>query len=250
MDDFRMQTYGDRIADVYDEIYAHVSTPAVIEPMLDVLAELAGEARALELGIGTGRVALPLARRGVEVHGIDSSESMVTRLREKPGGPEIPITLGDLVDAEVGGGYALVYVVLNTFFAPLTQEAQVECFQNVARSLSDGGVFLIEAFVPDPSRFERGQNIQASIVETDRISIDLTRHDPVAQTATSSHLFISESGIRLFPVQIRYAWPSELDLMARLADMRLRYRWGDWSRTPFTAASANHISVYELVGSR
>jgi SAM-dependent methyltransferase len=250
MDDFQMQTYGDRIADMYDEIHAHVSTPERIDPVVDVLAELAGEGRALELGIGTGRVALPLARHGVEVHGIDSSDAMIAILREKPGGADIPVTLADLVDAGVGGEYALVYVVFNTFFAPLTQEAQVECFQNVARSLTLGGVFLIEAFVPDPSRFERGHNIQAGVVGTDRVSIDLTRHDPVSQTVTSSHLFISESGIRLFPVQIRYAWPSELDLMARLAGMRLRYRWGDWSRTPFTAASANHISVYELVGSR
>ena len=243
MEDFQMQTYGDRIADVYDEIHAHVSTPELIEPIVNILAELAGEGRALELGIGTGRVALPLAKRGVEVHGIDSSESMLAKLREKLDGADILVTVGDLVDAGVGGGYSLVYVVFNTFFAPLTQDAQIDCFQDFARSLSDGGVFLIEAFVPDYSRFERGQSIQAGVVETDRISIDLTRHEPVAQTTMSSHIFISEKRIRLFPVHIRYAWPSELDLMAGLAGMRLLYRWGDWSRNPFTAASTNHISV-------
>ena len=253
MDDFQMDTYGDRIADEYDEydeIHAHVSTPEALEPIVELLAELAGEGRALELGIGTGRVALPLAQRGVEVHGIDSSESMVAKLREKHGGSDIAVTVGDLVDAAVGGECTLVYVVFNTFYAPLTQDAQVQCFRNVADSLTRDGVFLIEAFVPDPSRFERGRNIQAGVVETGRISIDVTRHDPVAQTTTSSHIFISENGIRLFPVRIRYAWPSELDLMARLAGMKLRHRWSDWGRTPFTAVSANHISVYELIDSR
>ena len=171
---------------------------------------------------------------------------MVAKLRQKPGGTEIPVTLGDFVDVDVEGRYSLVYVVFNTFFAPLTQEAQTRCFRNVARRLADGGVFLIEAFVPDLTRFVRGQNIQAGVIETDHVSIDLSRHDPVEQTVTSSHMYISESGMRLYPVKLRYAWPSELDLMARLAGMVLRHRWSDWQGSPFTASSTSHVSVYEL----
>ena len=137
-------------------------------------------------------------------------------------------------------------MVFNTFFGLLTQEAQVRCFANVARRLSDGGVFLLEAFVPDPTRFVRGQNIQMGVLETDRVSIDLSRHDPVGQTVASSHLYITEKGVRLYPVKLRYAWPSELDLMAKLAGMELRHRWSDWRRAPFTASSTHHVSVYEL----
>ena len=196
--------------------------------MVDVLANLAGcGRRALELGIGTGRIALPLAARGVEVHGIDASAAMVEKMGRKPGGDRIPVTLCDFADVEVDGRYSLIYVVFNTFFALLSQEAQVRCFVNVARRLSDGGTFLIEAFAPDLTRFERGQNIQAGIVETDRVSIHLSRHDAVAQTVATSHMYIAEGGVRLYPVKLRYAWPSELDLMARLAGMRLRSRWGD-----------------------
>ena len=246
MKDFQESTYGDRIAEVYDEIYGSLSSPDRVDPVADVLSELAGDGPALELGIGTGRVALPLAERGVEVHGIDASEAMVAKLRQKPGGTEIPVTLGDFVEVGVEGRYSLVYVVFNTFFAPLTQEAQVRCFENVARRLTEGGVFLIEAFVPDLTRFVRGQNIQAGVIETDHVSIDLSRHDPVEQTVTSSHMYISESGMRLYPVKLRYAWPSELDLMARLAGMVRRHRWSDWQGSPFTASSTNHVSVYEL----
>ena len=246
MKDFQESTYGDRIAEVYDDIYGGLSSPERVDPVVDVLSELAGDGPALELGIGTGRIALPLAERGVEVHGIDASEAMVAKLRQKPGGAEIPVTLGDFVEVGVEGRYSLVYVVFTTFFAPLTQEAQVRCFENVARRLTEGGVFLIEAFVPDLTRFVRGQNIQAGVIETDHVSIDLSRHDPVEQTVTSSHMYISESGMRLYPVKLRYAWPSELDLMARLAGMVLRHRWSDWQGSPFTASSTSHVSVYEL----
>ena len=246
MKDFSKSTYGDRIAEVYDEIYGSLSSPEHVDPMVDVLEELAAGHRALELGIGTGRIALPLAARGIDVHGIDASESMVTEMRRKPGGADIPVTVGDFADVGAEGHFSLVYVVFNTFFGLLTQEAQVRCFANVARRLSDGAVFLIEAFVPDPTRFVRGQNIQMGVLETDRVSIDLSRHDPVGQTVASSHLYITEKGIRLYPVKLRYAWPSELDLMAKLAGMELRHRWSDWRRAPFTASSTNHVSVYEL----
>ena len=246
MKDFRESTYGDRIADVYDELYEDLASPALVAPMVDVLANLAGGGRALELGIGTGRIALPLAGRGVEVHGIDASAAMVDKMRRKPGGGRIPVTMADFADVDADGRFSLVYVVFNTFFALLTQDAQVRCFANVASRLSEGGVFLVEAFAPDLTRFERGQNIQAGVVETDRVSIDLSRHDAVAQTVESSHVHISEQGVRLYPVKLRYAWPSELDLMARVAGMRLRSRWGDWQGGPFTASSTNHVSAYEL----
>ncbi len=246
MEEFQESTYGDRIAEVYDEMYAHLGSPERLVPMVDMLAELAGSGPALELGIGTGRVALPLAARGVEVHGIDSSEAMVQKLRKKPGGEAILVTMGDFAEFDLKGRYSLVYVVFNTFFAPLTQEAQVKCFVNVARHLTDGGIFVIEAFVPDVARFVGGQTIRTDVVNSDKVSIDMSRHDPVDQIITSSHVYITEEGVRLYPVKLRYAWPSELDLMARLAGMGLRDRTSDWKDSPFTASSTNHVSVYEL----
>ena len=246
MKDFRESTYGDRIAGVYDEMYGSLSTAEQVDPIVVVLEELAAGGRALELGIGTGRIALPLAARGTEVHGIDASESMVAEMRRKPGGAEIPVSLGDFADVDADGRSSLAYVVFNTFFNLLTQEAQVRCFANVARHLDAGGVFLVEAFVPDLTRFVRGQNIQTRVLETDRVSIDLSRHDSVGQTVASSHLYITEEGVRLYPVKLRYAWPAELDLMAKLAGMELRHRWSDWRRTPFTASSTSHVSIYGL----
>ena len=167
------------------------------------------------MAIGTGRIALPLAARGVEVHGIDSSEAMVEQLREKPGGEAIPVTMGDFVEFDLQDRYSLIYAVFNTFFAPLTQEEQVKCFMNVARHLTDGGFFVIEAFVPDVARFVGGQCIRADVVNTDTVSIDVSRHDPAAQMVTSSHVYFTEDGVRLYPVKLRYAWPSELDLMGQ-----------------------------------
>ncbi len=238
-------TYGDRMAEVYDEIHVRLGAPEVVGPIAGALADLAGDGPALELGIGTGRVALPLAARGVAVHGLDASEAMVAKLREKPGGSAIPVTIGDFAQVGVEGRYPLIYVVFNTLFALTTQEAQIGCFRNVARCLADGGVFVVEAFVPDPARFDRGQRISAGLVETDRVSINLERHDAAAQTVASSFVYITEEGVRLYPVALRYAWPSELDLMAQLAGMRLRHRWAGWNRAPFTAASPAHVSVYE-----
>ena len=246
MDNVNASTYGDRMADVYDEIHEHLSTTDVVAPMVDVLVELAGDGRALELGIGTGRIALPLAQRGVEVQGIDASEAMVAQMRQKPGGAAIPVTFGDFEHLDLEGRYSLVYVVFNTLFALPSQEAQVNCFGGIARHLTDDGVLLVEAFVPDLTRFDRGQRISAGLVETDRVSINLDRHDAATQTVTSSHIYITPEGMRMYPVNIRYAWPSELDLMAQLAGMRLRDRWSDWRGTPFTAASTGHVSVYEL----
>lgn len=241
MNEYRPETYGDRIAPVYDEMYGGMFP---VEPVVERLAELARGGPALELGIGTGRIALPLAARGVPVHGIDASEAMVERLREKAGGNAIPVTMGDFADAAVEGQFSLIYVVFNTFFALLTQDEQVRCFENVAKRLAPDGVFLIEAFVPDMTRFVRGQHTQSTRVELDRVTIDVSQLDAVQQRVTSQHIFITAQGIRMYPVQLRYAWPAELDLMARLAGLRRVYRWGGWHQEPFTAESAKHVSVY------
>lgn len=237
--------YGDRWAEVYDQVHAHLDTPEAIDPAVSVLAKLAGGGPALELGIGTGRIALPLARRGVEVHGLDASAAMVGKLRQKPGGADIPVHLGDFARFDLGSSFSLVFVVFNTFFALPSQDGQVSCLRSVGRHLLDEGVLVIEAFVPDMVRFERGQHISANKVAQDSVSINLDRHDPVTQSVVSSHLRLSSAGVEIFPVAIRYAWPSELDLMARLAGLRLRSRWADWHRSPFTAASPGHVSVYE-----
>ena len=247
MNDYTAATYGDKIADVYDEMYP---MRADVAATVDALAKLAGDGPALELGIGTGRVALPLAARGVEVHGIDASEAIVAQMRAKPGGNDIPVTIGDFSEFTISNDdqlmrFNLVYVVFNTLFQATSQEAQVQCFGSVASHLTDDGVFLVEAFVPDPTRFTRNQNISAGRVESALVSIDISRHDPVNQFVQSQHMFVSESGINLYPVQVRYSWPSELDLMAQLAGMRLRERWGDWDGSPFTASSEYHISIYE-----
>jgi SAM-dependent methyltransferase len=238
---YHESTYGDRVAEIYDEWH-----PAAPAEMVAALKDLTGTGPALELGIGTGRIALPLAAQGLEIHGVDASEAMVTKLRAKPGGDRIPVRVGNFVEVGANGNYSLIFVVFNTFFALRSQEEQVQCFANVARRLRPGGLFLIEAFVPDPTRFTRGQIIQAMQVGVDEVKLEASRHDPLTQRMFSQHVLITEKGVKLYPVQVRYAWPAELDLMARLAGMRLRERWGDWQRDPFTAASTHHISIYEL----
>jgi SAM-dependent methyltransferase len=242
MEGYRPETYGDRIADVYDAMMAGLPDPA---DCVDRLAELAGAGPALELGIGTGRVALPLAARGVPVHGIDASAAMVERLRARPGGDAIPVTFGDFAGVPVEGRYRLVYVVFNTFFALLTQDDQLRCFAAVADRLAPGGAFLLSGFVPDPTLYSGGQSVRTTEVGLDRARLDLARHDPVAQRVDFQHVVLTEAGVRLYPGALRYAWPSELDLMARLAGLRLRERWGGWRREPFGADSGLHVSVYE-----
>ncbi len=232
-------TYGERIAPIYDDLYGGYD-----EAMIEVLAELARGGRALELGIGTGRVALPLARRGVAVHGIDASPAMVSRLRAKPGGDAIPMTMGDFADVAVDGDFALIYVVGNTFYGLLSQAEQVRCFRNVARHLTPAGAFVVEAFVPDLSRFAADQSVRVGDVTNDEVTFDVSRHDPLQQRITGQTISLSGNGIRLYPVQLRYCWPSEFDLMAQLAGLRLRERWGDWRRGPFTSQSGKHVSVW------
>ena len=209
------------------------------------LAELAGPGPVLELAIGTGRIALPLGERGIDVRGIDASEAMVTRLRSKPGGDRIPITIGDFADIPIEGRFTLVYVVFNTLFALQTQDEQIRCFGNVAAHLLDGGVFVVDAFVPDLTRFDRDQRIETERVGLDQVWLGVARHHPVEQRVESQHVVLAEQGMRFYPVQLRYAYPSELDLMARLAGLQLQARFGGWRRESFTAASGMHVSVYE-----
>ena len=244
MDNYGPATYGDRIASVYDENHTSLFGPDVTSPMVDVLAALAADGTALELGIG--RIALPLAATGVPVQGIDASEAMVERLRDKDGGADIPVTIGDFAEFDLDTEFSLIFVIFNTIFALLTQDDQVACFQRVADHLTQDGVFVIEAFVPDQTRFVRGNNVDVGTLDVDEVRIDVTNHDPVAQVATTQNIHFTDDGVEMYPVQLRYAWPSELDLMARLAGFTLRDRWGGWDRQPFTAASTNHVSVYEL----
>jgi SAM-dependent methyltransferase len=240
MEFYSPETYGERVAGVYDEWFLHYEPQAI-----DVLADLARGGKALELGIGTGRIALPLSQKRVEVHGIDAAPSMTSRLRSKPGADRITITPGNFADVSVDAKFDLVYVVFNTFFALSSQEEQVRCFRNVAARLAPGGCFLIEAFVPDLSRFTHGQVNWARKVTTDQVELDVGQHDPATQRVISQHVVITDGNIRLYPVQIRYCWPSELDLMAQLAGLRLRERWSNWKREPFTSDSGFHISIYE-----
>jgi SAM-dependent methyltransferase len=238
---YDVTTYGESIAQDYDELYAGLD-PA---PAVAALADLAAGGRALELGIGTGRVSLPLAARGVEVVGIDASESMIARLRAKPGSGGIRVVPGDFAAVDVEGTFSLVFVVFNTFFALVSQEEQLRCFENVAARLAPGGVFVIEAFVPDPARFTQGQVLQAARGEADRVVIEATRHDRASQTLDAQLVALSAEGTRLYPVHLRYAWPSELDLMAKLAGLRLRERWAGWGRGTFGPGSSQHVSLYE-----
>jgi SAM-dependent methyltransferase len=232
--------YGDRWADVYDERHGGLD-PA---PAVDFLAGLAGGTRVLELAIGTGRVALPLAARGLTVEGVDASQAMVDRLRAKPGGESIPVTIGDMAEVPASGPFGLVYLVFNTLFGLLSQERQAECFRNVARVLGPGGAFVIECFVPDLARFDRGQRVQVLEVTGDSAAFDLSRHDAAAQRVTTQIVTLDGQGLRMRPVAIRYSWPSELDLMAGQASLRLTERYADWNRRAYDSTSGSHVSVY------
>lgn len=240
MDEYIATTYGERTADIYDLWFGSYEEAAI-----DTLAELACGRRALELGIGTGRVALPLAARGIEVHGIDGSPAMVSRLRARPGGEAIPVTMGNFAYVAVEGKFSLVFAAFNTFFALLTQEEQVRCFENVAARLEAGGAFLLEVFVPDMTHFNQGQSVRATTVTNDRVSLKVSQLDGVEQRMKSQHIVFVNGEVKIFPVEVRYAWPSELDLMARIAGLRLRHRWSNWNREEFSSSSEKHISVYE-----
>jgi SAM-dependent methyltransferase len=235
--------FGERVAARYDESSAEMFAPAVVDPVVDFLAGLAGDGAALELGIGTGRIALPLARRGVPVHGIDLSEAMVARLRAKPGGQRIGVTLGDFATARVDGTFRLAYLVFNTIGNLTTQDEQVACFQNAAAHLEPGGCFVIEVGVPQLQRLPPGETVRAFALSDTHLGFD--EYDVASQGLVSHHYRVVDGRLELDSVPFRYVWPSELDLMARLAGMRLRERWGGWRREPFTSESTKHVSVWE-----
>jgi hypothetical protein len=229
-------------ADVYDALARRGDEEATVA----FLAGLADGGPALELAIGTGRIALPLAAAGVRVDGIDFSPPMVAKLRAKPGGDAIQVTMGDFADVGVAGPYQLIYVVFNSFFNLLTQDDQVRCFQNVAAHLDEQGVFVIEggctlSFI---DRLRAGQYVEAEGIAVDAVRFDLLRLDPSAQMLSENHVRVSRDGVSFNPVVQRYAWPSELDLMARIAGLRLRERWGGWNRQSFDANSDNVVSVF------
>jgi SAM-dependent methyltransferase len=240
-------TYGERFADVYDEWYGNVSDVAAT---VAVLASLAEGGPVLELGVGTGRLALPLAGQGLEVHGVDASPAMVERLRAKPGGDRVHVTLGDFaeVGVEVPGGFAVAFVAFNTLFNLSTAEAQQRCFTNVARRLRPGGAFVVEASAPDPDSAPSGGGLTTSTVGTDRVVLQATTADAAAQTISGSNITITEGGIRLRPWHIRWATPDQLDAMAADAGLERAARWAGWDRTPHRRDDARHVSVYRLPG--
>jgi SAM-dependent methyltransferase len=239
--------FDERVAARYDESSSEMFAPEALEPAVDFLAGLAGDGRALELGIGTGRVALPLTGRGVEVLGIDLSQAMVGRLREKPGGEEIPVVIGDFATTRVEGAFSLAYLVFNTINNLTTQAEQVACFRNVAAHLEPGGCFVIEVGVPELRRLPPGETMHVFDASEGHWGID--EYDLVNQGLVSHHFSVVDGAVERVSMPFRYVWPSELDLMAELAGMRLRERWSGWKREPFTGESRKHVSVWETPAS-
>ena len=235
--------FGEPVATTYDDTSADMFDPAVVGPTVDFLADLAGTGRALELGIGTGRIALPLAARGVEVHGIDLSRAMIDRLRAKPGGEGIEVTIGDFATAKADGTFSLAYLVFNTIENLTSQAAQVACFRNGAAHLEPGGCFVIEVAVPDLQRLPPGERYVVFDASETHWGID--EYDVANQGLISHHFQLVDGRFERSSGPFRYVWPAELDLMAELAGMRLRERWSGWKREPFTSDSRQHVSVWE-----
>jgi SAM-dependent methyltransferase len=235
--------FGEEIAATYDGSGGTEFDPAVIAATVDFLAALAGDGRVLELGIGTGRIALPLAARGVRVHGIDLSNAMVEQLKAKPGAEAIDVTIGDFSTTRVEGVFSLAYLVFNTIENLTTQAAQLACFANVAEHLESGGRFVIECAIPDLRRLPHGETAVVFDLSDDHWGID--EYDVANQGLISHHFTRVGDGVEYSAGPFRYVWPSELDLMAQMAGMRLAERWSDWHRGPFTSESRKHISVWE-----
>jgi SAM-dependent methyltransferase len=235
--------FDERVAARYDESDPEMFAPQVVEPVVDFLAAIAGNGPVLELGIGTGRIALPLARRGVQVHGIELSRAMVARLREKPGGEDIEVTIGDFSTTTVEGSFSLAYLVFNTIMNLTSQAAQVACFRNVAAHLEPGAAFVIEVGVPALRRLPAGESFHVFHGRDESWGID--EYDVASQGLTSHHIGVVDGRLESTSIPFRYVWPSELDLMAQLAGMTLRERWSGWKREPFTNDSRQHVSVWE-----
>ncbi|PRX92275.1 class I SAM-dependent DNA methyltransferase [Allonocardiopsis opalescens] len=234
--------FGESIAAGYDDPSSEMFAPEVVAATVDFLAGLAGAGRALELGVGTGRIALPLAARGVQVHGIDMSRAMVARLRAKPGGDAVGVSIGDFATTRVAGSFSLVYLVFNTIMNLTSQEAQVACFRNAAAHLEPGGCFVVEVGVPDLRRLPPGQRVVPFDVGPAGWAYDV--YDVATQAMSSNYVKVVDGRGSYWSVPFRYVWPAELDLMARLAGLELRGRWEGWAREPFTADSGRHVSVW------
>jgi SAM-dependent methyltransferase len=235
--------FGERVAERYDDSSAEMFDLSKVEPVVDFLVELATDKSALELGIGTGRIALPLAQRGIRVHGIDLSEAMVAKLRAKAGASDIGVTVGDFATTTVEKRFSVAYLVFNTIMNLTTQAEQVACFQNVAAHLQPGGCFVIEVGVPDLQRLPPGETFRPFTVSAMRLGFD--EYDIAAQGLISHHYWIEDGRFETVSMPFRYVWPAELDLMARLAGMSLRERWSGWRREPFTSDSRQHVSVWQ-----
>ncbi len=242
MTDFDPTEYGARIADDYDDLYAgSLDTDGAVER----LVELAEGGPVLEFGIGTGRLALALVARGLDVHGVEASAEMAAKLQRKPGGERIPVELGDFSEIDAGSDFALVVLAFNTIFALPDQDAQVRCFANAARHLRPGGRFVVEAWLPDLAGFSGNRAVRPRLMKSDVVSIEVAELDPVRQMMRTTQVVMRDGSVRLYPANHRYAWPAELDLMAQLAGLRLADRREDWAGRPFTAQSRTHVSVYQ-----
>jgi SAM-dependent methyltransferase len=235
--------FDERIAKSYEAKWPELFEPAMVDPVVAFLAELAGTGAAIELGIGTGRIAIPLSQRGVRVHGIDLSPDMIAELRAKPGTDDIGVAVGDFATTRVSGTYTLAYLLRNTIMNLTTQDTQVACFQNVTAHLQPGGCFVIEVGVPGLQRLPPGETVRAFTVTPTHLGFE--EYDVATQIAYSHHYWVVDGHLETFSAPFRYVWPSELDLMARLAGMTLRERWRDWTRAPFTSDSGQHVSVWE-----
>jgi SAM-dependent methyltransferase len=235
--------FDGRIAKSYEARWPALFEPAVVDPAVSFLADLAGAGAALELGIGTGRIAIPLSQRGVRVNGIDLSPDMIAQLQAQPGSDDIGVTLGDFATTSVGGPFKLAYLVRNTITNLTTQDEQVACFRNVAAQLEPGGCFVIEVYIPQLQRLPPGETIHAFTVTPTHLGFE--EYDVATQIAFSHHYWVVDGQLETLSTPHRYVWPSELDLMARLAGMTLRERWSDWTRAPFTSDSRQHVSVWE-----
>lgn len=234
------ETFGELNAEDYDLLH----DPGTTDAAVDLLADIARSQRTLEFAIGTGRVALPMAQRGCDISGIEASPEMVAKLREKPGGVAIPVTMGDMSVAKAEGRFGFIFLIFNTLFNLTSQEAQLRCFRNAANMLEPGGAFLVEAFVPNLSQFRDNRSLKPRHLDIHSLTLEAAIHDPVTQVIEYQYLRFTPQGMRMTPLPMRYAWPAEIDLMARLAGLELESRWGGWDRSPFTAQSRMHISVY------
>lgn len=235
--------FDEWVAQRYESLWPELFDPAMVDPAVDFLAELAGPGPALELGVGTGRIALPLSRRGVRVHGIELSPAMVAQLRAQPGASDIDVTVGDFTTAKANGTFTLAYLVRNTITNLTTQDEQVECFRNVAAHLEPGGCFVVENYIPELQRLPPGETVRVFTATPSHVGFE--EYNVSTQIAFSHHYWMIDGHLATFSSPHRYVWPSEMDLMARLAGMTLRERWSDWHREPFTSESRNYVSVWE-----